>query len=135
MNAKIQLNCRGIPQLILIPAAAFVLIMIISGAPQSHAAGGTSTQTTCMDDQPCHTVTCSEEQPCKTSQTPNSDFGFEADESGMQPLESEPLGQPLEDAAPIEMVPLLNADNIEYLEDQEDYLEDRQDTMEDAEYE
>ncbi len=135
MIAKKQLDRTGLPKFFLIPAAAFALIMIISGFPQSQAAGGTSTQTTCMDDQPCHTVTCSEEQPCKTSQTPNSDFGFEVNESGMQPLESEPLGQPLEDAAPIEMVPLLNADNIEYLEDQEDYLEDRQDTMEDAEYE
>jgi hypothetical protein len=135
MIAKKQLSRTGLPKFFLIPAAAFALIMIISGVPQSQAAEGTSTQTSCIDDQPCHTVTCSEDQPCNISQTPNSDFDFETDESSMQPLESVPLGQPLEDAAPIEMVPLLNADNSGYLDAQEDYLEDRQDMMEDAEYE
>jgi hypothetical protein len=135
MIAKKQLNRTALPKLLLIPAAAFVLIMIISGAPQSQAGEGTSTQTSCIDDQPCHTVTCNEDQPCKTSQTPNNDFDFEIDESSMRPLESVPLGQPLEDAAPIEMVPFLSADNSGYLEEQEDNLEERQDMMEDAEYE
>ena len=135
MIAKKQLDHTGLPKFALIPAAAFALIMIISGIPQSQAEGGTSTQTTCMDDQPCHTVICSEDQPCNVSETPNSDFDFEVDEPSMQPLESEVLAQPLEDAAPIEMVPFLSADNTGYLPDQGDYLEDRQDTMEDAEYE
>jgi hypothetical protein len=135
MIAKKQLSHTGLPKFVLIPAAAFALIMIISGIPQSQAAGGTSTQTTCMDDQPCHTVICSEDQPCNISQTPNSDFDFEADEASVQPFESEPIAQPLEDAAPIEMVPFLSADNSGYLEEQEDNLEDRQDMMEDAEYE
>jgi hypothetical protein len=135
MIAKKQLSHTRLPKFVLIPAAAFALIMIISGIPQSQAEGGTSTQTTCMDDQPCHTVICNEDQPCNISQTPNSDFDFEADEAIMQPLESEPIAQPLEDVAPIEMVPFLGADNSGYLEEQEDNLEERQDTMEDAEYE
>ena len=135
MISKKQLSDTRLPKFVLIPAAAFALIMIISGIPQSQAEGGTSTQTTCMDDQPCHTVICNEDQPCNVSQTPNSDFDFDADETSMQPLESEPIAQPLEDAAPIEMVPFLSADNSGYLEEQEDNLEERQDMMEDAEYE
>jgi hypothetical protein len=135
MIAKKRLNHTGLPKFVLIPVAAFALIMIVFGIPQSQAQGGTSTQTTCMDDQPCHTVICSEDQPCNVSQTPNSDFDFGADEPSMQPLESDPIAQPLVDAAPIEMVPFLNPDNSGYLEEQEDNLEDRQDMMEDAEYE
>jgi hypothetical protein len=134
MIAKKQLSRTGLPKFVLIPVVAFALTMIIFGIPQSQAQGGTSTQTTCMDDQPCHTVICSEDQPCNVSQTPNSDFDF-ADEPSMQPLESELLAQPLVDAAPIEMVPFLSPDNSGYLEEQEDNLEDRQDMMEDAEYE
>jgi hypothetical protein len=135
MIAKKQLHHTGLPKFVLIPVVAFALIMIIFGIPQSQAQGGTSTQTTCMDDQPCHTVICSEDQPCNVSQTPNSDFDFEADEPSMQPLESEPIAQPLVDAAPIEMVPFLSPDNSGYLEEQEDNLEERQDMMDDAEYE
>jgi hypothetical protein len=135
MIEKRQLAHTGLPKFVLIPAAAFALIMIISGIPQSQAAGGTSTQTSCIDDRPCHTVTCRDDQPCNTSQTPNSDFGFDADESSMPPLESEPIGQPLVDTRTIVMVPFLNADNNDYLEDQEDYLEDRQDRIEDSEFE
>jgi hypothetical protein len=135
MIAKKQLNRRGLPKFFSVPAAAFALIMIISGVPQSQAVGGTSTQTSCIDDQPCHTVICSEDQPCNISQTPNSDFDFDADEASVQPLESELIAPPLEDAAPIEMVPFLSADNSGFLEEQEDNLEDRQDMMEDAEYE
>jgi hypothetical protein len=135
MIAKKQLNHAGLRKLFLIPVAAFALIMIISDAPQSQAIEGTSTQTSCIDDQPCHTVICREDQPCNVSQTPNSDFDFDADETNVQPLEGAPVAQPLEDAGPIEMVPFLSADNTGYLEDQEDYLEDRLDTMEDAEFE
>jgi hypothetical protein len=135
MVAKKQLNHTRLPRLFLIPIVAFALVMMISDAPQSQAVEGTSTQTSCIDDQPCHTVICSEDQPCNVSQTPNSDFDFEADEPSMQPLESEPLAQPLEDVAPIEMVPFLSADNSGYLEEHEDNLEERQDMMEDAEYE
>jgi hypothetical protein len=134
MIAKKQLSHKGLPKFVLIPAA-FALIMIISGIPHSQAEGGTSTQTTCMNDQPCHTVICNEDQPCNVSQTPNSDFDFEADKPSMQPLESEPIAQPLEDAAPIEIVPFLGADNSGFLEQQEDNLEERQDMMEDSEYE
>jgi hypothetical protein len=135
MTPKKQLSHTKLPQFVLIPTAAFALIMIISGIPPSQAEGGTSTQTTCMDDQPCHTVICNEDQPCNVSQTPNSDFGFDAEIASMQPFESEPIAQPLEDAAPIEMVPFLNADPSGFLEQQEDNLEERQDMMEDAEYE
>jgi hypothetical protein len=135
MIAKNQLRNTRFPKYVLISPAAIALIMIISGIPQSQAEGGTSTQTTCMDDRPCHTVICNEDQPCNVSQTPNSDFDFEADEPSMQPMESEPIAQPLEDVAPIEMVPFLSADNSGYLEEQEDNLEERQDMMEDAEYE
>jgi hypothetical protein len=134
MIAKKQLSHKELLKFVLIPAA-FALIMIISGIPHSQAEGGTSTQTTCMNDQPCHTVICNEDQPCNVSQTPNSDFDFEADEPSMQPLESEPIAQPLEDAAPIEIVPFLGADNSGFLEQQEDNLEERQDMMEDSEYE
>jgi hypothetical protein len=135
MVAKKQLNHTRLPRLFLIPIVAFALVMMISDAPQSQAVEGTSTQTSCIDDQPCHTVICSEDQPCNVSQTPNSDFDFDTDESDVQPLEGAPAAQPLEDAGLIEMVPFLSADNTGYLEDQEDYLEDRQDTMEDAEFE
>jgi hypothetical protein len=135
MIAKKQSNHAALPKLFLIPAAAFALIMIISGAHQSEAAAGTSTQTSCVDDQPCHTVICREDQPCNISQTPNTDFDFDAEEASMQPMESEPIAQPLEDAAPIVMVPFLSADNSGYLEEHEDNLEERQDMMEDAEYE
>jgi hypothetical protein len=135
MIAKKQLSHTRLPKFVLIPAAAFALIMIIFGIPQSQAEGGTSTQTTCMDDQPCHTVICNEDQPCNVSQTPNSDFDFEVEEPNMQPLESEPIAAPLEDTAPIEMVPFLSADPSGYLEEQEDNLEESQDMTEDAEYE
>jgi hypothetical protein len=135
MIAKKQLSHTRLPKFVLIPAAAFAFIMIISGIPQSHAEGGTSTQTTCMDDQPCHTVICSDDQPCNISQTPNSDFDFDIEEASGEPLESEPIAQPLEYASPIEMVPFLSSDNSGYLEEQEDNLEERQDMMEDAEYE
>jgi hypothetical protein len=134
MIAKKQLSHKELLKFVLIPAAV-ALIMIISGIPHTQAEGGTSTQTTCMNDQPCHTVICNEDQPCNVSQTPNSDFDFEADEPNMQPLESEPIARPLEDAAPIEMVPFLGADNSGFLEQQEDNLEERQDMMEDSEYE
>jgi hypothetical protein len=135
MVAKKQLNHTRLPRLFLIPIVAFALVMMISDAPQSQAVEGTSTQTSCIDDQPCHTVICSEDQPCNVSQTPNSDFAFDAAESDEQPSEGAPVAHPLEDAGLIGMVPFLSADNTGYLEDQEDYLEDRQDTMEDAEFE
>jgi hypothetical protein len=133
MIAKKQLGHTGLPKFVLIPAAAFALIIIMSGIPQSQAAGGTSTQTSCVNDQPCHTVICSEDQPCNVSQTPNSDFDF--DDASVQPFESEPITPTLEGAPPIEMVPFLSADNSGYLEAHEDNLEERQDLMEDAEYE
>src|SRR5918994_1074571 len=127
MVAKKQLNHTRLPRLFLIPIVAFALVMMISDAPQSQAVEGTSTQTSCIDDQPCHTVICSEDQPCNVSQTPNSDFDFDADEASVQPLGSEPIiAQPFVDAAPIEMVPFLSPDNSGYLEEQEDNLEDRQ---------
>jgi hypothetical protein len=109
--------------------------MILSGVPRIWASEGTSTQTICTNDQPCHTVVCSGNQPCEILKTPNSDFDFDTGTNIAQPLEGGSIRQPLEDADTIEMTPFLNADNSGYLEDQEDYLEDRQDMMEDAEYE
>jgi hypothetical protein len=133
MIAKKRLNHTGLPRLFLIPAVAFALIMVISGASQSWATGGMSTQTSCIANQPCHTVICREDQPCNfsespNSESPNSDFAFDFDAQG-------PMAQPLKDAVTMEIVPHLNADNNGYLDDQEDYLEDMQDMMEDAEYE
>jgi hypothetical protein len=105
MIAKKRLKCIGFSRLFLIPAIAFVLIMIVPGALQSRASWGMSTQTSCIDDQPCHTVICREDQPCKTLNTPNSEFDVDSQGSTSQPLEDEGMAQPLEGGT-IEMVPI-----------------------------
>ena len=106
----------------------------------------TSSQTSCVNNQPCHTVVCNEGQPCKVSETPNTDFEFDADERDsiqqhlegetiQQPLEGETIQQPLEGTETMGPAPFSGPYNNGYLEDQEEYLEERQDMMEDAEYE
>jgi hypothetical protein len=119
-------------QRLLIPAVSLVLVMILSSTSQSRVFGeeGTSTQTSCVNDQPCQTMVCSEGQPCKVSETPNTDFDFEFDR-----VEIDSLSQPLEGTGAVGLAPFSDPYNNIYTEDQEEYLEDRQDMMEDAEYE
>jgi hypothetical protein len=106
----------------------------------------TSSQTSCVNNQPCHTVVCNESQPCKVSETPNTDFEFDADETDsiqqplegdsiQQPLEGDSIQQPLEGTETMGPAPFSGPYNNGYSEDQEEYLEERQDIMEDAEYE
>jgi hypothetical protein len=97
----------------------------------------TSSQTSCVNNQPCHTVVCNESQPCKVSETPNTDFEFDADETDsiQQPLEGDSIQQPLEGTETMGPAPFSGPYNNGYSEDQEEYLEERQDMMEDAEYE
>jgi hypothetical protein len=105
MIAKKRLNYVCLSRVFLIPAIAFFLIMIIPGAPQNQDSWGMSTQTSCMDDQPCHTVICGEDQPCKFLKTPNSEFDLDSQGNNPQPLEDEGMAQPLEEGT-IEMVPI-----------------------------
>jgi hypothetical protein len=86
---------------------------------------GTSTQTSCVNNQPCQTMVYSEGQPCKVSETPNTDFDLEFDND--EPVVSQPLegtGTGIAGLAPF-YDPYSNL----HSEDQEEYLEDRQDTM------
>jgi hypothetical protein len=133
MIATKRLNNTAMQRLILIPAVSLVLVMILSGTSQSRAFGveGVSTQTSCVNDQPCQTLVCSEDQPCKVSETPNTDFDFEFDKD-----ETDSLSQPLEGAGTgaVVLAPFSDPYNI-YTEDQEEYLEDMQNMAEDAEYE
>jgi hypothetical protein len=119
-------------QRLLIPAVSLVLVMILSITSQSRVFGeeGTSTQTSCVNDQPCQTMVCSEGQPCKVSETPNTDFDFEFDRD-----ETDSLSQPLEGTGAVGLAPFFDPYYYIYTEDREEYLEDRQDMMEDAEYE
>jgi hypothetical protein len=111
-------------------AAGIFSIITLSNAPQIHALEGTSTQTSCIDNQPCHTMVCSEGQPCKASETPNTDF--DADENTLTPpSEDETIQQPLEGTGTMGQAPSPDAYNNDYREDQE---EERQDMIEDAEY-
>ena len=134
MIATKRLNNTAMQRLILIPAVSLVLVMILSGTSQSRALGveGVSTQTSCVNDQPCQTLVCSEDQPCKVSETPNTDFDFEFDKD-----ETDSLSQPLEGTGTgiSGLAPFSDPYSNLYSEDQEEYLEDRQDMMEDAEYE
>ena len=97
----------------------------------------TSSQTSCVNNQPCHTVVCNESQPCKVSETPNTDFEFDADETDsiQQPLEGNSIQQPLEGTETMGPAPFSGPYNNGYSEDQEEYFEERQDMMGDAEYE
>jgi hypothetical protein len=134
MIATNRLNDTAMQKLFLIPAVSIVLVMILSGTFQSRALGeeGTSTQTSCVNDQPCQTMLCSEGRPCIVSETPNTDFDFEFNND-----ETDGLLQPLEGTGTgiLGLTPFSDPYNNLYSEGQEEYLEDRQDMMEDAEYE
>lgn len=117
-------------RILLIPVVSITLIMILTGTTQIRAFGveGTSTQTSCVNNQPCQTVVCSKGQPCRVSETPNTDFDYDETDSLSQPLEGTGTGT-------LGMTPFSDPYNNMYTEDQEEYREDRQDMMEDAEYE
>lgn len=133
MIAKKGLNHTAMYRLFLTPVVFLVLTMILLGTSQSRAFGveGTSTQTSCVNNQPCQTMVCSEGQPCKVSETPNTEFDFEFDSD--EPVVSQPLEGTGTGTAGL--VPFYDPYSNLYSEDQEEYLEDRQDMMEDAEYE
>lgn len=136
MNATQRLSHKPVQILFLIPVVTLVFVMMLSYTSQSQAFGeeGTSTQTSCVNDQPCQTMVCSEGQPCKVSETPNTDFDFDFDKD-----ETESFSQPLEGTGTgtgtAGLAPLYDPYNNIYTEDQEEYLEERQDMVEDAEYE
>jgi hypothetical protein len=108
-------------------AGIFSILITHPDTPQIQALGDSlSTQTSCIDNQPCQTVVCSETQPCRISQSPNTDFDA-AENTVSQPLQGtgsmglEPTPGPyFED---------------DYWKDHQEYLEERQDMIEDAEYE
>ena len=56
---------------VILVAAAFTISSMIAFSNTHHiwASEGISTQTSCVDNQPCHTMLCSESQPCKVSET------------------------------------------------------------------
>jgi hypothetical protein len=108
-------------------AGIFSILITLPDTPQFQALGDSlSTQTSCIDNQPCQTVVCSETQPCRISQSPNTDFDA-AENTVSQPLQGtgsmglEPTPGPyFED---------------DYWKDHQEYLEERQDMIEDAEFE
>jgi hypothetical protein len=108
-------------------AGIFSILITLPDTPQIQVLGDSlSTQTSCIDNQPCQTVVCSETQPCRISQSPNTDFDA-AENTVSQPLQGtgsmglEPTPGPyFED---------------DYWKDHQEYLEERQDMIEDAEYE
>ena len=122
---------------VLVAAAVVLTISSTALSNTSQVWASTSSQTSCVNNQPCHTVVCSESQPCKVSKTANTDFEFDADETDsiQQPLEGETIQQPLEGTETMGPAPFSGPYNDGYSEDQEEYLEERQDMMEDAEYE
>ena len=123
--------------MVVLVAAAVLTIFSTALSNTSQVWASTSSQTSCVNNQPCHTVVCSESQPCKVSETPNTDFEFDADETDsiQQPLEGDSIQQPLEGTETMGPAPFSGPYNDGYSEDQEEYLEERQDMMEDAEYE
>jgi exo-beta-1,3-glucanase (GH17 family) len=123
--------------MVVLVAAAVLTISSTALSNISQVWASTSSQTSCVNNQPCHTVVCNESQPCKVSETPNTDFEFDADETDsiQQPLEGETIQQPLEGTETMGPAPFSGPYNNGYSEDQEEYLEERQDMMEDAEYE
>lgn len=124
-----RLNDSKQPMMVVLVAAAAVLtISSIALSNTSQVWASTSSQTSCVNNQPCHTVVCSEGQPCKVSETPNTNFEFDADET-------DSIQQPLEGTETMGPAPFSGPYNDGYSEDQEEYLEERQDMMEDAEYE
>ena len=125
------------PLMVVLVAAAVLTISSTALSNTSQVWASTSSQTSCVNNQPCHTVVCSEGQPCKVSETPNTDFEFDADETDsiQQPLEGDSIQQPLEGTETMGPAPFSGPYKNGYSEDQEEYLEERQDMMEDAEYE
>ena len=104
-------------------------VVALSNTPQTHAFDETtSTQTSCINEQPCHTMVCSEGQPCRVSETANTDYEFETDKTDIFSL-------PSEDTGAMGLIPFPDPDNDDYLDDQEEYLEEQQDMIEDAEFE
>lgn len=137
LNATKRMNQTAIDRNFLIPVVSISLIIILTGTTQIQAFGveGTSTQTSCVNNQPCQTMVCSEGQPCKVSETPNTDFDLEFDNDEpvvSQPLEGTDTGMGTGTGG---LAPFPDPYSNLYSEDQEEYLEDRQDMMEDAEYE
>jgi hypothetical protein len=118
---------RSITVVLVAGALTIASIVAFSNIPQIWAKG-TLTQTSCVNNQPCRTMVCSDSQPCKVSETPNTDFEFDADET-------DSIQQPLEGTETMGPAPFSGPYNNGYSEDQEEYLEERQDMMEDAEYE
>jgi hypothetical protein len=114
--------------MVVLVAAAVLTISSTALSNTSQVWASTSSQTSCVNNQPCHTVVCSEGQPCKVSETPNTNFEFDADET-------DSIQQPLEGTETMGPAPFSGPYNNGYSEDQEEYLEERQDMMEDAEYE
>ena len=114
--------------MVVLVAAAVLTISSTALSNTSQVWASTSSQTSCVNNQPCHTVVCSDSQPCKVSETPNTDFEFDADET-------DSIQQPLEGTETMGPAPFSGPYNNGYSEDQEEYLEERQDMMEDAEYE
>src|SRR5919106_6022837 len=106
-------------------AAAAVLtissIVALSYTSQTWALEGTSTQTSCVNNQPCQTMVCSESQPCKVSETPNTDFEFDETDSFSQPLEGQTIQQPLEGTDMLGLAPFFSPYNNGYSEDLEEY--------------
>jgi hypothetical protein len=87
------MNQTAIQRTFLIPVVSITLIMILTGTTQIRAFGveGTSTQTSCVNNQSCQIMVCSEGQPCRVSEMPNTDFDFEFDND-----ETDSLSQPLD---------------------------------------
>jgi hypothetical protein len=108
-------------------AGIFSVLITLPDTPQIQALGDSlSTQTSCMDNQPCQTVVCSETQPCRISQSPNTDF--DAAENT--------VSQPLQGTGSMELEPSPGPySDDDYWKDHQEYLEERQDMIEDAEYE
>ncbi|CAN5216458.1 hypothetical protein BH18THE2_BH18THE2_07850 [soil metagenome] len=131
MTSKRQYNRKqrtNLSMVVLVTVAGiFSIFITLPNTPQIQALGDSqSTQTSCINNQPCQTVVCSETQPCRVSQSPNTDFD-EAENTVSQPLE----GTGTMGLAPSPGPYYYN----DYWEDHQEYLEERQDMIEDGEYE
>lgn len=129
MTSKRQYNLKqrtDLSMVVLVTVGGiFSILIMLPSTLQIQALGDSqSTQTSCIDNQPCQTVVCSETQTCRVSQSPNTDF--EAVENT--------VSQPLEGTGTMGTSPSPYYGN-DYWEDQQEYLEERLDIIEDAEYE
>ena len=129
-NQKSQKSHRYLPAIILVVSVFSIsIVFALTNAPRIYAFEGTSTQTSCIDDQPCLTTVCNEGQPYKVSETSNSDYEFETeDKTNIFLLPSEDIGT-------MGLMPFSDPYNDDYLDDQEEYFEEQQDMLEDAEFE